>query len=55
PMSFLVEQAGGAASTGRQRMLEVQPTALHQRVPVFLGSRKEVETAVKYHADHDAT
>ncbi len=50
PMSFLVEQAGGAASTGRQRMLEVQPTGLHQRVPVFLGSKQEVETAVRYHA-----
>ena len=54
PMSFLVEQAGGAASTGRQRMLEVQPTGLHQRVPVFLGSKKEVETAVRYHPEHDA-
>ncbi|MBB1061639.1 class 1 fructose-bisphosphatase [Marilutibacter spongiae] len=54
PMAFLVEQAGGAASTGRQRMLEVQPTGLHQRVPVFLGSRAEVEAAVKYHAEHDA-
>ncbi len=54
PMSFLVEQAGGAASTGRQRMLEVQPTGLHQRVPVFLGSKKEVETAVRYHIEHDA-
>ena len=54
PMSFLVEQAGGAASTGRQRMLEVQPTGLHQRVPVFLGSRQEVETAVRYHRDADA-
>lgn len=53
PMSFLVEQAGGAASTGRGRMMDVQPTALHQRVPVFLGSRKEVETAVKYHSDYD--
>ena len=51
PMSFLVEQAGGAASTGRQRMLEVQPTGLHQRVPVFLGSKKEVETAVRYHTE----
>jgi fructose-1,6-bisphosphatase I len=50
PMALLVEQAGGAASTGRQRMLEVQPTALHQRVPVFLGSRNEVEAAVRYHA-----
>jgi fructose-1,6-bisphosphatase I len=54
PMSFLVEQAGGAASTGRQRMLDVQPSGLHQRVPVFLGSKQEVETAVRYHAEHDA-
>jgi fructose-1,6-bisphosphatase I len=54
PMAFLVEQAGGAASTGRQRMLEVQPTSLHQRVPVFLGSRDEVAAAVAYHARHDA-
>jgi len=54
PMSFLVEQAGGAASTGRQRMLEVQPQHLHQRVPVFLGSKREVEAAVRYHAEHDA-
>jgi fructose-1,6-bisphosphatase I len=52
-MAFLVEQAGGAASTGRQRMLEVQPTGLHQRVPVFLGSRDEVAAAVAYHATHD--
>jgi fructose-1,6-bisphosphatase I len=54
PMSFIVEQAGGAASTGRQRMLEVTPTGLHQRVPVMLGSRREVEEAVRYHAEHDA-
>lgn len=54
PMSFLVEQAGGAASTGRQRMLEVQPTHLHQRVPVFLGSKAEVEEAGRYHREHDA-
>ena len=53
PMSLLVEQAGGAASTGRQRMLEVRPTGLHQRVPVFLGSKQEVETAVRYHAEAD--
>jgi fructose-1,6-bisphosphatase I len=54
PMAMLVEQAGGAASTGRQRMLEVRPTGLHQRVPVFLGSRNEVETAVRYHLERDA-
>ncbi len=49
PMSFLVEQAGGAASTGTQRMLDVQPSLLHQRVPVFLGSRDEVAEVVRYH------
>ncbi|GAB6195855.1 class 1 fructose-bisphosphatase [Lysobacter xanthus] len=54
PMAFLVEQAGGAASTGRERMLEVTPTGLHMRVPVFLGSKQEVEAAVRYHLDHDA-
>jgi fructose-1,6-bisphosphatase I len=54
PMSFLVEQAGGAASTGRMRMLDVQPHHLHQRVPVFLGSRLEVEAAVRYHQENDA-
>ena len=54
PMALLVEQAGGAASTGRQRMLEVQPTGLHQRVPVFLGSKAEVEAAVRYHHAADA-
>jgi len=54
PMSFLVEQAGGAANTGRMRLLDVKPTGLHQRVPVFMGSKTEVETAVRYHADFDA-
>ncbi len=39
PMSMLVEQAGGAATTGRERILDIQPTQLHQRVPVFLGSK----------------
>jgi fructose-1,6-bisphosphatase I len=54
PMAFIVEQAGGAASTGRQRMMDLQPTGLHQRVPVFLGSRHEVDTATRYHLEHDA-
>ena len=53
PMAFIIEQAGGAASTGRQRMMDVQPTGLHQRVPVFLGSRDEVAEAVRYHLEHD--
>jgi fructose-1,6-bisphosphatase I len=49
PMAFIVEQAGGAASTGRERILDLQPRALHQRVPVVLGSRHEVERVVAYH------
>ncbi len=51
PMALLIEQAGGAASTGRERILEVQPVKLHQRVPVILGSRHEVERVVAYHAE----
>ncbi|MCK6389610.1 MAG: class 1 fructose-bisphosphatase [Azonexus sp.] len=51
PMAFLVEQAGGAATTGRQRILDVQPQHLHQRVPVILGSRHEVERVTGYHAE----
>ncbi len=51
PMAFIVEQAGGAASTGEQRMLEVQPTSLHQRVPVFMGSKAEVERVSAYHRE----
>lgn len=49
PMSFIVEQAGGASTNGDVRMLELQPERLHQRVPVFLGSRNEVERVTRYH------
>ncbi len=53
PMAMLVEQAGGAASTGRLRILGIAPTDIHQRVPVVLGSRDEVERLVNYHAAYD--
>ena len=53
PMAFIVEQAGGAATTGRERIMDLQPTALHQRVPVFLGSKQEVEVATHYHLEAD--
>ncbi len=49
PMSMLVEQAGGLSSTTTQAILDVQPELIHQRVPVVLGSKDEVETAVSYH------
>jgi len=45
PLAFIVEQAGGAATDGTQRVLDVQPTELHQRVPLFIGSKNEVELA----------
>jgi fructose-1,6-bisphosphatase I len=49
PMAFIVEQAGGAATNGRQRILDIQPEKLHQRVAVFLGSKSEVERVTGYH------
>lgn len=52
PMSFLVEQAGGMATNGRQRIMEIQPSKLHERVAVFLGSRNEVARATRYHEGH---
>jgi len=51
PMSMVVEQAGGVCSTGRERIMEIQPTGLHQRVPVILGSKNEVERVVSYHQE----
>ncbi|MET0094172.1 MAG: class 1 fructose-bisphosphatase [Sedimenticola sp.] len=51
PMSMIIEQAGGASSTGRERIMELKPKALHQRVPVILGSKNEVERLVQYHAE----
>jgi fructose-1,6-bisphosphatase I / sedoheptulose-1,7-bisphosphatase len=51
PMAFIVEQAGGAASTGRGRLLDCVPRALHERAPVVLGSRNEVERVIRYHLE----
>ena len=50
PMAFIVEQAGGAATDGKTRILDVQPTALHQRTGVVIGSKNEVERVTAYHA-----
>jgi fructose-1,6-bisphosphatase I len=51
PMSLLIEQAGGAATNGKMRILDIQPTKLHERVAVFLGSKNEVERVTGYHAE----
>ncbi|CAN0125270.1 unnamed protein product [Heterosigma akashiwo] len=49
PMSFILEQAGGKSTTGSQRIMEVAPEAVHQRVPVFLGSPDDVDELVSYY------
>jgi fructose-1,6-bisphosphatase I len=51
PMAFLVEQAGGMATNGKQRIMDLQPSRLHERVAVFLGSKNEVERATQYHLE----
>lgn len=55
PIGFLVEQAGGRASTGDQPLLDIQPTDLNQRVGLVVGSRSEVERIERYHADPNST
>ena len=54
PISMLIEQAGGAASTGRRRLMDLAPEQLHQRVPVILGSKNEVLRIERYHIEHEA-
>jgi fructose-1,6-bisphosphatase I len=54
PMAFLVEQAGGAATNGKQRIMDLMPGKLHERVSVFLGSKNEVERATAYHLEAEA-
>ena len=48
-MSWIVEQAGGASTNGHQRILDLQPKTLHERVSVVLGSKNEVDLITKYH------
>jgi fructose-1,6-bisphosphatase len=52
PVTFLIEQAGGRATTGREHVLDVTPQSLHQRVPLILGSHNEVERIERYHREH---
>ena len=54
PMAFLIEQAGGLATNGRQRILDIVPTKLHERVSVVLGSKAEVKRITDYHLDAEA-
>jgi len=49
PMAFLVEQAGGAATNGQHRILDLTPSKVHERVAVFMGSKNEVDRVTAYH------
>ena len=52
PISFIIEQAGGVAVTGHERVMELQPESLHQRAPFIFGSKNEVERLMRYHDEH---
>ena len=52
PLAFICEQAGGAASNGVQRILDIAPSDLHQRTPLFIGSKRDVDLATQTYAHH---
>jgi fructose-1,6-bisphosphatase len=54
PIAMVVEQAGGLASTGRGRIVDVAPQSLHERIPLILGSKNEVARIERYHRDHES-
>ena len=51
PLAFIVENAGGCASTGKERILDIIPSNIHQCVPLFIGSRRDVEIVEKFFRD----
>lgn len=48
-MAFLTEQAGGLATTGKMRILDIQPTGIHERTPIFLGSKEDVQDLLSFY------
>jgi fructose-1,6-bisphosphatase I len=54
PIAMIIEQAGGAATDGTRRVLDLMPSDVHQRTPLVFGSVREVETIARYHADPSA-
>ncbi|RKY94034.1 MAG: class 1 fructose-bisphosphatase [Ignavibacteriae bacterium] len=53
PMAFIIEQAGGRATDGKQRMLDIQPEKLHQRIPIYIGSEEDVKMVEKFMAEEE--
>jgi fructose-1,6-bisphosphatase I len=52
PMAYIIEKAGGLATTGTERVLDIKPTSIHQRVPVFIGSKLDVEDVIELYKQH---
>ena len=52
PMAYIIEKAGGMATTGKQRVLDVQPTSIHQRAPIFIGSPQDVQEVLDLYKQH---
>ena len=50
-MAFIVEQAGGRATNGKKRIMEIKPEKLHQRIPIFIGSEEDVKMVEKFMAE----
>ena len=55
PLAMVVEQAGGAASNGSERILDIQPTSLHQKVPLIIGSRDDVREYNRFYREASAS
>ena len=53
PMAFLVEQAGGKATTGKMRILDIVPEKVHQRVPIYLGSPEDVDDLLSFYQSNN--
>ena len=55
PLAMIVEQAGGAATTGAERILDIEPTSLHQKVSLIIGSREDVRDYIKFFKEATAS
>lgn len=54
PMAYIIEKAGGTATTGKERVLDILPTSIHQRVPIFIGSKDDVQDVIDLYKKHSA-
>jgi fructose-1,6-bisphosphatase I len=54
PMAFIIEKAGGLATTGKEHLLDIVPTAIHQKAPVFIGSKLDVQDVIDIYTKHSS-